>query len=93
MPVACQHCATVCRRGIYPCNTPSLGVALVAMVVVVVLGKHGPGGHLGGVELAAAKDARRRIHHGRARGIEAIWGGVHGGQWCGRDNGRVWSWS
>lgn len=49
------------------------------MVVVIVLGKHVPRGHLRGVELAAAKDARRRVHHGRAGGVEAILHGVHGG--------------
>lgn len=49
------------------------------MVVVVVLGEHWAWGHLGGVELAAAKDARRRVHHGRAGGVEAVRVVVHGG--------------
>lgn len=66
----------------YPCYPPSLGVALVAVVVVVILGKHIALGHLRGVELAAPKDARRRIHHGRAGGVEAILGGIHGGVWA-----------
>jgi hypothetical protein len=63
----------------YPCYPPSLGVALIALVVIVILSKHVALGHLGGVELAAAKDARRRVHHGRSGGIEAILGGVHSG--------------
>jgi len=78
----------------YPCYPPALGVALVAVVavvavvVVVILGKHIALGHLRGIELAAAKDARRRVHHGRAGGVEAIVGGVHGGCGCGRGRGR-----
>jgi hypothetical protein len=64
--------------GAYPGNAPPLGVALVAVVVVVIVGVHGPRGHLRGVELAAAKQAGRRVHHRRARHVEAILGGVHG---------------
>lgn len=68
----------------YPCYAPSLGVTLVAVVVIVVLGKHVARGHLRGVELAAAKDARRRVHHWRPGGVEAVLRGVHGGGcvWC-----------
>jgi heme exporter protein D len=68
----------------YPGNAPPFGVTLVAVVVVVIVGVHGARRHLRGVELAAAKQARRRIHHGRARDIEAILGGIHGAGGCGR---------
>jgi hypothetical protein len=64
----------------YPCYAPPLRVAVVALVVVIVVREHVALGHLGGVELAAAKDARRRVHHGRAGGVEAILCGVHYGE-------------
>jgi hypothetical protein len=68
-------------HGRYPCYPPPLRVAVVALVVVIVVREHVALGHLRGVELAAAKDARRRVHHGRAGGVEAVLYGVHyGGQ-------------
>jgi hypothetical protein len=69
----------MCRRNMYPSYAPPLGVALVAVVVVVIVGVHGARRHLRGVELTAAKQAWRRIHHGRRTGdVEAILGGIHG---------------
>lgn len=71
---------------VYPSDPPPLGVAVVAQVVIIVMSEHVALGHLRGVELAAAKDARWRVHHGRAGGVEAILGGVHGG---GRSRGYL----
>jgi hypothetical protein len=62
----------------YPCNAPSLWVAVIVIVHVIVC-EHRARGHLRGVESAAAEYARWRVHHGRAGGIEAILGGIHRG--------------
>jgi hypothetical protein len=82
-----RHMSHACRtsaeyyhrpRCMYPGNAPSFGVARVAMVIHVILREHWARGHLRGVELPTAEDARR-VHHGRAGGVEAIRGGIHGG--------------
>ena len=57
----------------YPRYPSPLRVALVIVVVRVVVGEHVLG-KLRGIELAAAKDARRRrVHHRRRATVEAIW--------------------
>jgi hypothetical protein len=72
-------CHRVCApQYMYPCNAPSLWVAIIVIVHIIVC-EHRARRHLGGVERAAAEDARRRVHHGRAGGIEAILGGIHRG--------------
>ena len=43
------------------------------------MGEHGAGRQCRGIESAASEDARWRVHHGRAWGIEAIRRGIHGG--------------
>lgn len=64
---------------IHPCYAPSLWVALVVVVVQVILGEHVLR-QLRGIELATAKDARRRrVHHWLRRAIVAVRRGVHGG--------------
>jgi hypothetical protein len=66
-------------RALYPCDAPPLGVAPIVVVVHVVVGEHGARGHLRRVVGAAAEETRWwRVHHGRARGIEAVGRVVHG---------------
>ena len=80
MPAARQRNATLLWRRWYPRNASSLGVSSVAMLVQII-GEQRARGQLGSVEAAAAaKETRRRgVHHGRAGGVEAIDGVVHGG--------------
>jgi hypothetical protein len=66
-------------RAPYPCDAPPLGIAPIVVVVHVVMGEHVARGHLGRVVGAAAEETRWwRVHHGRARGIEAVGSVVHG---------------
>ena len=56
----------------YPCYPSPLWIALVVVVIHVILGEHVLG-KLRWIELTAAEHARRRrVHHWRRPGIEAV---------------------